>query len=203
MAVSYKDMISDTLLELNQSKSLKKISVTDIQKASGVSRQTFYNHFKDIFDLIQYTYTKNIVIHWDPKDKGLDFCDHLLQDFSRTMKYRKFLKDAFDLHGPNNLMDYMVDYCIDFEQQWMQTFYGEEPVPDEMRRAVTFAAGGAMYIKIRWIRGGIDRPLFDVVQDVIDNENRCLTPLFFPVKEESPFHQAGEKIRKIILENKG
>lgn len=201
MAISYKDMISDTLLELNMSKNLKKISVTDIQKASGVSRQTFYHHFADILDLIQYTYTRNIVIHWDPDDKDLDFCDHLLEDFSRTMKYRKFLQDAFEFHGPNNLMDYMVDYCIDFEQKWMQTFYGEDPVPEYMQRAVTFAAGGAMHIKIQWVRSGIDRPLFEVVQDVIDNENRCLTPLFFKEPSDSPFEKAAVKIRKIIDEN--
>ena len=50
-------------------------------------------------------------------------------------------------------MDYMVDYCINFEQKWMQAIYGDETVPDELRRAVTFAAGGAMYIKISWIQG--------------------------------------------------
>lgn len=202
MALNYKDLISDTLLELNKDKSLRKIKITDIQKKSGISRQTFYNYFIDIYDLIQYTYTKNIVVHWNPNEKNLDFCSNLLEDLSKTMKYCKFLKDSFEIHGPNNLTNYMVDYCIDFELKWMQTYYGNDPMPVYMKNAVVFAAGGSMYIKLQWIRKNINRPLFDVVKDIIDNENRCLTPLFFKNPQDSPFEKASHEIDQIIADNK-
>ncbi len=197
MAANYKNMLSDTLLTLNQTKSLKKISITDIQRYSGISRQTFYNYFIDIYDLIQFTYKKNIVVHWDPLDKQLDFLDHIIEDFSKTIQYQKFLKDAFEMQSPNNLKDYMIDYCIKFEQNWMQTFYGDEPMPSELLNTVMFAAGGAMHMKVQWIRNDIDRPILDIIKDIIDNENRCLTPLFFKNSEESPFQIAAHKIRTI------
>lgn len=201
MALNYKDLISNTLLEINQEKKLKKITVTDIQRQSGISRQTFYNHFIDMDDLIQFTYKKNIVVHWNPQDKELDFCDHILEDFSQTMKYKKFLKDSFEINSPNNLQDYMVDYCIAFEKDWMQTFYGNEPMPEDLQNAVVFAAGGAMHIKIQWIRTDTKRAILDVVKDIIDNENRCLTPLFFSNPEDSPFYKASVKITQIIRDN--
>ena len=53
MAIDVKALISDALLELCNEKPLSKISISDIQKKSGVSRQTFYNHFRDKNDLIQ------------------------------------------------------------------------------------------------------------------------------------------------------
>lgn len=40
------------LLDLCESKSLKKITVGDLLDATGTARQTFYNHFRDINDLI-------------------------------------------------------------------------------------------------------------------------------------------------------
>ena len=68
MVINYKNLLSESLLILNTTKTLKKITVTDLQKESGISRQTFYNHFLDIDDLIQYTYKKEIVVHWDPHE---------------------------------------------------------------------------------------------------------------------------------------
>jgi|GEM_PF-376665 Transcriptional regulator len=195
MVINYKNLLSESLLILNTTKTLKKITVTDLQKESGISRQTFYNHFLDIDDLIQYTYKKEIVVHWDPHDLDLDFYDHIIEDFSKTKKYHKFLKDAFDIHGQNNLLEYTINYCVQFEQEWMQSFYGNETMPNSMLNAVAFAAGGSMYMKIRWIMNGIDRPLLDVAQDVIDNENRCLTPLFFVNPDDSPFEKSAQKIR--------
>ena len=47
MAINVKSIIADTVLKLCQEKSLSKVTIADIQEASGVSRQTFYNHFKD------------------------------------------------------------------------------------------------------------------------------------------------------------
>lgn len=38
MALNYKDLLSDVLLELNKNKKLGKITVTDIQKNSGINR---------------------------------------------------------------------------------------------------------------------------------------------------------------------
>lgn len=200
MAINYKDIFCNALLQLNKNKRLNKITVTDVQKKANVSRQTFYNHFVDIYDLIQYTYKKKIVIHWDPTDTELDFCDHLLEDFSKTITYQHFLKDSFEIHDKNNLLDYMVNYCISFEQDWMQTFYGEIPMPLSLKNAVTFAAAGAMHIKIQWIKNDINRPLNDVVKDVIDNENRCLTPLFFKNPADSPFEKAAIKLQKLVCE---
>lgn len=202
MALNYEDLLSDVLLELNETKRLGKITVTDIQKSSGISRQTFYNHFVDIFDLIQYTYKKNIVIQWDPYDKNLDFCDYLMEDLSRTMKYHHFLKEALDIHGQNNLKEYMVDYCIDFLQKWMQTYYPGSSMPDTLKYGIIFSASGAMFLKFQWIEEGINRPVFSVAKNIIDGLNRGLTPLFFQNPIDSPLEKAANKIQEIIENNK-
>ena len=54
--VNMKKIFANALSELLEVKPLNKISVTDIAKKCGVSRQTFYNYFNDIYDLIEWYY---------------------------------------------------------------------------------------------------------------------------------------------------
>ena len=56
MAINVKNIIASALLELCETKSLEALTVKQILEKSGVSRQTFYNHFIDKNDLIQYVY---------------------------------------------------------------------------------------------------------------------------------------------------
>ncbi len=56
MSQTTKRALANSLKSLMAKKPLDKITVTDIAKDCGVNRQTFYYHFKDIFDLIEFDY---------------------------------------------------------------------------------------------------------------------------------------------------
>lgn len=51
---SAKNIISLALLELMKDKELKKITISELVKKAGVSRNTYYYHFYDIEDVINY-----------------------------------------------------------------------------------------------------------------------------------------------------
>lgn len=55
-----KKLISETYLKLLACKPVDKITVTMLIEECGLSRQTFYYHFKDILDVIEYILTKNL-----------------------------------------------------------------------------------------------------------------------------------------------
>lgn len=46
------DKIIDTFFYFSSKKYLEKISVTEICRRAKISRKTFYNHYLDIYDLI-------------------------------------------------------------------------------------------------------------------------------------------------------
>ena len=50
-----KQALSNALKELLQKKQITKITINDITEACGISRMTFYYHFKDIYDLADWT----------------------------------------------------------------------------------------------------------------------------------------------------
>ena len=49
-----KKAIASTLKELLREKRLTKITVADITERCGINRQTFYYHFQDIYDLVDW-----------------------------------------------------------------------------------------------------------------------------------------------------
>ena len=47
--------LANALKQLLQKKQITKITINDIAEACGISRMTFYYHFKDIYDLADWT----------------------------------------------------------------------------------------------------------------------------------------------------
>ncbi len=159
MALDVEKVIADALISLSEKKSIARITIKEILDETGFSRQTFYNHFKDMADLLQYIYRERIVVQRDPADRELDFCDYLVQDLRMTQEYSRFLKNALHIQGQNSLREYMIDYCIQFDLGWMRSFYGKE-LPDQIVRTVIYQSTGSMELKIRWLLGQLDCSLY-------------------------------------------
>lgn len=56
-----KQLIADSLKKLMAEKPLNKISIRELVADCGVNRQTFYYHFQDIYDLLEWIIKKEIV----------------------------------------------------------------------------------------------------------------------------------------------
>ena len=78
-----KRALSASLKKLLGSKPLSKITVSDITADCGVNRQTFYYHFQDIADLIEWT--------------CLEDCDKVLQDNKHYDSWQQGFLDVFKL----------------------------------------------------------------------------------------------------------
>lgn len=158
LAIDVKALLADALLDLCEQKPLSKISVSDIQAQSGVSRQAFYNHFRDKQDLIQYIYLNRVLCNWSAPTPDFPYYDELLKTFQRYIHYQRFLKQAILMTGQNCLADFMTDYCIDFDSKWHQCCYGDTPMPEELRLATEYHSRAAMTMTIWWILSDMPVP---------------------------------------------
>ena len=55
-----KEMIVQTFNRLLEKKSIDKITVTDIVNECGIARQTFYYHFQDLEDVVEWSLRQNL-----------------------------------------------------------------------------------------------------------------------------------------------
>ena len=54
MSKETKQLIADTLMELSRQKSIDRVTVKDIVERCHISRQTFYYHFQDLTDVMEW-----------------------------------------------------------------------------------------------------------------------------------------------------
>lgn len=51
-------LLADSLIAMLEKKTLEKITVKDLVEDCGLTRQTFYNHFYDIYALVEWIYLR-------------------------------------------------------------------------------------------------------------------------------------------------
>ena len=59
MASSTKKALADALKKMMALKPIDKITVNDLVETCGVSRQTFYYHFNDVYDLLEWVFEED------------------------------------------------------------------------------------------------------------------------------------------------
>ena len=85
-----KKALAQSLKELGASKILDKITVADITDHCGVNRQTFYYHFNDKYELLNWIYTQELL----PLTKDLTF-ENWGEKLVQLFKYMKQQKPFF------------------------------------------------------------------------------------------------------------
>ena len=110
-----KEIIAKTFTELLDEKPMSKITVKDIVERCGVNRNTFYYHFKDIPDVVEFILKKK----WDeilehPQDRASILeCMEEMADLVRNNRkvmlnvYRSVKKDTF-LFYMNEISNYII-----------------------------------------------------------------------------------------------
>ena len=66
-SIDTKDILAEALLRLTQQKSFEKITIADITHQSGFNRQTFYYHFRDKYELLNWIYERDAHRVFDSK----------------------------------------------------------------------------------------------------------------------------------------
>lgn len=109
MRISTKSVLADSLMELAKHKPLDKITIQNIVDNCGAGRQTFYNHFKDKYDLINWIYKTNAHRIWttyidhEPWNKVLSrIMDHMKEN-------KVFYFRAISVEGQNSFFEYLFE----------------------------------------------------------------------------------------------
>lgn len=99
MAHTTKRTLSETLKKILQEKSLDKVTVVDIVEASAINRQTFYYHFKDIYDLVEWTFLTDNTQSLSGKRSYTTWQQGYLQIFDYVRENKNFVRHVYYSDG--------------------------------------------------------------------------------------------------------
>lgn len=84
MCCNTKEKIAAAVKELMRQKSIRKITVQDIMEETGMKRQSFYYHFQDIYDVIEWICKRELIDTVDMESE-LSF-EEWLRDWMETIE---------------------------------------------------------------------------------------------------------------------
>lgn len=144
------------LLELCASKPLKKITVGDVLSEAGTARQTFYNHFRDINDLIAYVHISILEENYPP------FCppDASEQVFRFMLEHKEFYRQLPYHDGQNCFRD---SYLAWLRENYYAVAFKDIPAGSEeyLRRKALVDAYlyGNVDLFMEWCKSGLEWPI--------------------------------------------
>lgn len=100
--------LANAMKDLMREKSMSKITISDITENCNMSRKSFYYHFKDKYDLVNWIfYTEFVsIIHNVPSsdmwDSFENICEYLYEN-------KAFYCNALKVRGQNSFSDYFVE----------------------------------------------------------------------------------------------
>lgn len=103
-----KKMLANTLISLIKKKSLSKITISEIVKECQINRKTFYYHFEDIYELLEWHLEQEInsIINPNITLDELDVAIRISTDYMDTHTY--LYNCADDPYFCDKFMDFII-----------------------------------------------------------------------------------------------
>ena len=145
-----KHTLAQALKTLMSSQPFEKISVSDICAHCGVSRKSFYYHFQDKYDLMNWIFYTEFVgtLQLPHQTDGFQL---LLNICTYFFKEQVFYRNALSVHGQNCFQDYFVEIIEPFVFAFVQELYSGD---DDISFYVTFYTDAFLSSIVRWLNEG-------------------------------------------------
>ncbi|MBQ6131436.1 MAG: TetR/AcrR family transcriptional regulator C-terminal domain-containing protein [Selenomonadaceae bacterium] len=134
-----KELLAESLKELAKFKSVDKITIRELTKNCGLTSPTFYNHFRDKYDLMAWIYNRRV----EASMKNFGHGDSLEDVICKWMEivlededfYVNLLKNAV---GQNSFRYTTNDHAINLLGDWIKIHHNLNELTPEITFCVRF-----------------------------------------------------------------
>lgn len=142
-----KKALAGVMKELLCTMPFSKISVSDICEACGMNRKSFYYHFKDKYDLVNWIFYTEFFETACSKsfENGWDFMEGICQYFYEN---HAFYRKAFEITGQNSFRDYFQEMLEPILFQYSAEMFHSENPSDFF---ISFISDAFIASIVRWL----------------------------------------------------
>lgn len=177
MSSTTKESLAAALKQMMNVKPIDKITVKDLVEICGVNRQTFYYHFDDVYDLLEWVFEEDanrvlprevVYSHW--REDVLSFMEYLKENSTFTM----------NVYNSNSRL-YMLRYLQDKMEGCIRSFAvivseGQNIDRQDFEFVVKFYSTIAIGYLSQWLDLGMQMPkeittdrILTVMVDSVEN----------------------------------
>ncbi|MCI8537589.1 MAG: TetR family transcriptional regulator [Oscillospiraceae bacterium] len=147
-----KRALAQNMKELMAEKPFNKISVGDICERCGMNRKSFYYHFQDKYDLVNWIFYTEFIsnVRLEEQSSAWGLLDDICTYFYRE---RQFYRSALQIQGQNSFREYFVQVMAPFIMRFNQRVF---PAMDQETHkfAFTFLTDAFTASMVRWLSEG-------------------------------------------------
>lgn len=151
-----KRALAESLKNLLLRKPLDKITINDIAEDCGISRTTFYYHFKDIYDLAEWTCIEDARKALEGKKTYDTWQQGFLQIFEAVLANKPFIMNVYRSVSREQLELYLYKLTYDLLADVVEEQAAGMSVSDEDKKFIAdFYKYGFVGLMLDWIRNGM------------------------------------------------
>ena len=168
-----KNALAASLKKLLSKKELSKITITNITEECGVNRQTFYYHFKDIYDLLEWIFT-NEVIEEIENEKEENWQQKFIYVFEYAIKNKELIKNIYNSGSKEYFLKFVYKQTNLLIINFIEKEYKNKKVKEENKKFIAnFYKYGFVGIMEEWIETGMKENPKEIVlklNDIIEGD---------------------------------
>ncbi len=176
-------LLAESFKELACQQPIEKITIKAITDRAGVIRPTFYNHFQDKYELLEWIIRTQVLEPTKPLIHAGMIDEALKLIFTSVKKEGEFYQRAVRLEGQNSFEE-IIRRCI--EDALLEVIHGKEHAGGRRHPWLTpghiaqYYAQSMCFVVVSWIKSGMTvEP-----QEIIDIYNYIITRSMMDVIEE-------------------
>lgn len=162
--------LANALKELMSKESLDNITVKRLTDICGIKRQTFYYHFRDIYDLLTWIFLNEDLSKNKPTEKWQDAVKVITK---YVIKNKRFIQNTLSSAGKELFEQFISSYLYMVTLRNFAKYDTKGIVPnDDKRLFVSYYVSGISSVIIAWIEKGMkenEDQLIKRLELVVDN----------------------------------
>lgn len=173
-----KQMLAESLLYLGSKQSVEKVTICEIVKHCHTGRQTFYNHFRNKYELIYWiytTHTNDIIQKYRGRYPWGVVLGYTLE---YMMKHYRFFGNVMKEEGPESFYIFLTQYTQADYIDFIQSRYGTSVLTNDLLFAIKFNSYGATNMAKEWLEAGAVSPTQELGIRIANSMSSEIRPYF-------------------------
>jgi probable dihydroxyacetone kinase regulator len=151
-----KKAIAESLIKLAKTKPFDKITVTDIVNDCGVNRMTFYYHFQDIYDLVNWILLDKGSEILDGKTSYDNWQEGLKKILDEMLSYKEIIINAYSSINRETLDRYLNQVTFKLLYDVVnEEAKGFNISPDDKKFIASFYSYAFVGLTLDWVLKGM------------------------------------------------
>ncbi|MBO0477729.1 TetR/AcrR family transcriptional regulator C-terminal domain-containing protein [Vagococcus sp. DIV0080] len=162
-----KKALSQALKTLMTSIAFEKITINDITMEAGVSRNTFYYHFSDINELLEWTFDNEIVKGLESYEDLNTWKEGLLSVLNYTEENRKFCLNTFHSINRDRLEIFLYNITYHMLISIMDQSYSDKQLQQPLKSEIADFYGRGIVAQVtHWLTTRLEEPKDDLINRI-------------------------------------